>query len=70
MANNNNHGGKRPGAGRPSGIRKHIFCVRLSEKSYKRLEFVDNKASFVDWVFSNHWFNYLLREYEFDKSIH
>lgn len=41
-------GGKRKGAGRPRGIRKHKICIKIQEETFFFLQTVGNKSAYID----------------------
>lgn len=41
-------GGKRPGAGRPTGTRKNLISVRISDEANEILSSVNNKSEFIN----------------------
>lgn len=48
MGNNNNHGGRRTGAGRPANDRNVMISVRVSKEAADKLATVKNKSEFID----------------------
>lgn len=42
------HGGRRPGSGRPANDRNIPLMVRISQKAAERLATVGNKAEYID----------------------
>ena len=48
MANNNNWGGAREGAGRPAGVMTVQLCVRISREAAGKLEQIKNKSQYIN----------------------
>lgn len=44
----NKRGGKREGAGRKPGTRKHAVTVRISDAAWERLQQHTNKSRYID----------------------
>lgn len=48
MVNKNNHGGARPGSGRPPSGRDHRLTVYISGESSEKVSTVGNKSEYID----------------------
>jgi hypothetical protein len=48
------HGGYRPGAGRPATDRSHAVTLRISEKSFMKLNNCNNKSETIDRLIKEH----------------
>lgn len=48
MEEKKQHGGYRPGAGRPSTDRSHAVTIRISEEAFQKLKAQKNKSEVLD----------------------
>jgi hypothetical protein len=48
------HGGYRPGAGRPATDRSHAVTLRISEEAFQKLNTQRNKSEVVDKLIKEH----------------
>ena len=48
------HGGSRPGAGRPATDRSHAVTLRISEEAFQKLNTQRNKSEIVDQLIKEH----------------
>jgi hypothetical protein len=48
------HGGYRPGAGRPSTDRSHAVTIRISEEALQKLNGYKNKSEKIDQLIKEH----------------
>ena len=48
------HGGYRPGAGRPATDRSHAVTLRISEEALQKLNTQRNKSEIVDKLIKEH----------------
>ena len=54
MEQEKQHGGYRPGAGRPATDRSHAVTLRISEAAFQKLNTQRNKSEVIDKLIKEH----------------